>query len=119
MTVYKGGPGQWAWALHRISGVAVLLFLLMHILDTSLILLGPAWYNKLIAFYRHPVMGIMEIGLYAAVLYHSLNGIRITIMDFWLDSIAHHRRMLLVQMILFLFAFVPVAWIMLRHTFLS
>src|SRR3989304_5311277 len=31
--MYRGGPGMLAWALHRITGVAVLLFLyIMHVL---------------------------------------------------------------------------------------
>ena len=35
MRPYRGGIGQWSWALHRFTGVGVLIFLCLHILDTS------------------------------------------------------------------------------------
>ena len=115
MTVYKGGIGQWAWILHRITGVAVLLFLFTHILDTALVMAGPVWYNKIIMIYRMPVFGIMEIGLFAAVLYHAINGVRIVIIDFWPASTVYHKQMFIVEAVLFFLVFLPVAWIMLGH----
>ncbi len=113
--IYRGGVGQWSWALHRLTGVAVLLFLFIHILDTAFIALGPYWYNRIILLYRMPIFGIMEIGLFAAVLYHALNGIRIILIDFCVESIVYYKQMFLVQMILFLLIFLPVAWIMFSH----
>ncbi len=115
MTVYKGGIGQWSWALHRLSGVGVLLFLFTHILDTSLIMLGPERYNHLMQIFRMPLFGVMEIGLFAAVLYHALNGIRIVIIDFWPASTVHYKKMFMVEMALFFLVFLPVAWIMIGH----
>jgi succinate dehydrogenase / fumarate reductase cytochrome b subunit len=118
MTRYRGGIGQWSWALHRLSGLAVLLFLCLHILDTALILLGPELYNRIIRVYRLPLFGLMEIGLFAAVLYHALNGIRITLIDVWVDLTRYHRQLFGVQMGLFAAGFVPVAWVMLTHILL-
>ena len=115
MSVYRGGVGQWSWVLHRVTGVAVLLFLFVHILDTALIIAGPVWYNKIIVVYRMPIFGLMEIGLFAAVLYHSLNGVRICIIDFVVQSIAYYKQMFWIQMILFFLIFLPVAWIMFGH----
>ena len=114
-SVYKGGIGQWSWVLHRVSGVAVLVFFFVHILDTALIMLGPNLYNAIIEVYRMPLFGLMEIGLFAAVLYHSLNGLRITIMDFWVGMIVHYKLLFRIQMTLFLLVFLPVAWIMFGH----
>ena len=110
--IYRGGIGQWSWVLHRVTGVAVLLFLFIHILDTSLIIVGPVWYNKIITIYRMPLFGVMEIGLFAAVLYHSLNGVRICIIDFVVESIAYYKQMFQIQMVLFFLIFLPVAYIM-------
>ena len=115
MSVYRGGVGQWSWVLHRVTGVAGLLFLFTHILDTALIMLGPVWYNKIILIYRDPFFGLMEIGLFAAVLYHSLNGVRVTIVDFYPASTLYYKQMFAVQMILFSLIFLPVGWIMLGH----
>lgn len=115
MTLYKGGVGQWAWVLHRFTGVGVLLFLLIHILDTALIMLGPAWYNKVIAIYRLPVFGVMEIGLFACVLYHALNGVRIILIDFWVASTVYQKEIFYIQSVLFALLFVPVVWLMMGH----
>ena len=115
MSMYRGGVGQWSWILHRVTGVAVLLFLFTHILDTALIMVGPVWYNKIIAVYRWPIFGFMEIGLFAAVLYHALNGVRIIIIDCFVETIPHYKSMFAVQMMVFAAIFFPVAWIMLGH----
>ncbi|MBM2843086.1 MAG: sdhC, partial [Anaerolineales bacterium] len=32
---YRGREGQWAYLLHRVTGLGTLLFLTIHILDTS------------------------------------------------------------------------------------
>ncbi|MBI4313563.1 MAG: succinate dehydrogenase, cytochrome b556 subunit [Candidatus Omnitrophica bacterium] len=117
MTIYRGGIGQWSWIMHRLTGVGVLIFLFTHILDTALIALGPDLYNKIIAVYRWPVFGCMEIGLFAAVLYHALNGVRIILVDFWPASIDFHVRMFWIQMAIFTLIFIPVCVIMLGHVF--
>ncbi len=115
MSFYKGGIGQWSWVLHRVTGVGVLLFLFVHILDTALIMLGPVWYDKILAIYRMPLFGLMEIGLFAAVLYHSLNGFRIIVIDFWPATTVYYKQMFVAQMVLFFLVFLPVGWIMVGH----
>ena len=115
MALYRGGVGQWSWALHRLTGVGVLLFLFFHILDTALILVGPNLYNRIIAIYRLPLFGLGEIGLFAAVLYHALNGIRIIVIDFWPASTRYHKQMFYAVVALFLLVFIPVGWIMLGN----
>ena len=115
MTLYRGGIGQWSWILHRLTGVGVLLFLFFHILDTALILLGPELYNKIIQVYRMPLFGLSEILLFGAVLYHSLNGIRIIVIDFWPASTRYHKTMFLIVLVVFVAVFLPVAGIMLGH----
>ena len=37
-TLYRGGEGMWTWVVHRITGVGVFFFLLVHVLDTALAL---------------------------------------------------------------------------------
>ena len=112
--LYKGGVGQWSWALHRITGVGVLVFLCLHILDTSLIILGPAHYNKIIAIYRIPVFRVMEVGLFACVLFHALNGVRIILIDFWEDLTRFQRQLFYVELTGFVLIMLPVAYVMLR-----
>ncbi len=81
--VYWGDVGQYAWVLHRATGVGVLFFLLVHIVDIALIGLGKDIYNETVAFYANPFLIPMEIALVGAVIYHALNGIRVLLIDFW------------------------------------
>ena len=82
-TLYRGKVGMWSWVLHRITGVAIFFFLLVHVLDTALVRVAPEAYNVVIATYQTPLIGVAELGLVAAVLYHGFNGIRIALIDFW------------------------------------
>lgn len=115
--MYRGGAGQFAWALHRLTGLGVLLFLILHILDTFLIVFGADLYNQVIELYRRPLFRVSEVGLAGAVLYHSLNGVRITLMDFFPALLDRQKQLFYAVMVIFTLVFVPGAWVMLKHVF--
>ena len=71
-TLYKGSPGQWSWLLHRITGVAVILFLFAHVVDTAVVGWGPEAYNRVVSVYHNWVVKLLELGLVAAVLVQDL-----------------------------------------------
>jgi succinate dehydrogenase / fumarate reductase cytochrome b subunit len=109
-TLYRGREGMWSWVLHRITGVAIYFFLLVHILDTALVRVSPEAYNAVINTYKTPVMGLGEIALVAAIGLHALNGVRIILIDFWSVGTRHQRLMfwLVVGLwIVLLVAFIP------------
>jgi len=78
---YRGAIGQWSWVLHRLTGVGVVLFLALHVIDTSWAVFYPDLYVKAIAAYQSPIFTLGEFGLVFAVVYHAFNGIRIAIFD--------------------------------------
>jgi len=82
-TLYRGKVGMWSWVLHRISGVGIFFFLLVHVLDTALVRVSPEAYNIVIESYKTPVVGLAELGLVGAILFHGLNGLRVIAIDFW------------------------------------
>lgn len=82
-TIYRGREGMWSWVLHRITGVSIYFFLLVHILDTALIRVSAEAYDAVMATYKTPIMGLGEAGLVAAIGFHALNGLRIILIDFW------------------------------------
>lgn len=79
---YRGGAGQWAWAIHRAAGLGVLAFLLLHILDIFLAAFGPGLFNDLLFIYKAWPFRILEVALLFGLLYHALNGLRIIVADF-------------------------------------
>jgi succinate dehydrogenase / fumarate reductase, cytochrome b subunit len=117
MIRYRAREGYWAWLLHRVSGVAILLFLFLHILDTALVGFGPEAYESFVFVYRLPVFRVMEVALAAAVLYHGINGLRIIVMDFVDEASRAQRQLWYVAWAVFLVLFVPTAFLMLRPVF--
>lgn len=90
-TLYRGREGMWSWVLHRITGTAIYFFLLVHILDTSLVRVSPEAYNVVIGTYKNPVMGLGEAALVVAIVYHAMNGLRVILVDFWPWATRHQR----------------------------
>ena len=115
-TLYRGREGMWSWVAHRITGVAVYLFLLVHVLDTALVRVDANIYDAVIASYKTPIVNLLEVGLVAAVLFHALNGIRVILVDFWSKGPRYQRAMLWIVMAVWAVLMVPGAYFMLRHT---
>jgi succinate dehydrogenase / fumarate reductase, membrane anchor subunit len=115
--VYKGDSGQYAWILHRLTGLGIIAFLLVHILDIMLIGLGRDVYNHTVAFYGRAFIVPMEIALVGAVVFHSLNGIRIALIDFWPQGVRHQRQLFYSALVLAVALTLPSAIIILAHEF--
>ena len=115
-TLYRGGEGMWSWVAHRITGVAVFFFLLVHVLDTALVRVSPDLYDAVIATYKTPIVNLMEVGLVGAVLYHALNGLRIILVDFWAPGPRHQKAMFRSILVVWLLLMVPGTYFMLQHT---
>lgn len=105
VSLYKGDPGMLNWVLHRISGVTIFFFLFVHVLDTAVIRVDPNKYTEVIETYKTPLIGLMEIALVAAVLYHAFNGVRIILVDFWSKGAKYQRVLLWVILTLFVIVF--------------
>lgn len=82
-TIYKGKSGQWSFVAHRITGFLVFMFLLLHIVDVSLVNIDPELYNTVHQLYGNVLLRLFEVGLLFALLFHSMNGLRIVLVDFF------------------------------------
>ena len=78
---YKLRVGMFAWILHRLTGLALVGYLVIHVWGLKAIT-NPEAYNALIASYHAPIFKVAEFGLLGAVIYHALNGLRIVLIDF-------------------------------------
>ncbi|HUP68790.1 MAG TPA: succinate dehydrogenase, cytochrome b556 subunit [Acidimicrobiales bacterium] len=92
-TVYRGRSGQWAFVAHRITGFLVFFFLLLHIVDVSLVS-NPRLYDEVHELYGNVLLRLFEVGLLGALVFHSLNGLRIVMIDFFPGSIRNEKRVL-------------------------
>jgi succinate dehydrogenase / fumarate reductase cytochrome b subunit len=116
-TLYRGREGMWSWVAHRVTGVLIFVFLLVHVLDTALVRVSPEAYNDVIDTYKNPVVGLGELGLVAAVVFHAFNGLRVMAVDFWSKGPRYHRQMLWGVIGLWVVLMVPFTIRHLSHVF--
>ena len=112
---YRGAIGQWSWVLHRLAGLGVVVFLLIHVIDTSWAVLAPDLYEEAIASYQTPIFTIGEFILIAALIYHGYNGLRIILLDYRPRLWRYQQRAAVYVLIAAVVTLIPVFILMLRH----
>ena len=74
--------GAIAFVLHRITGLALVLYIIMHIYSVGNVLGGEDAFNTIMKGYDNTFGHVIEYLLLLAVIWHLFNGLRITITDF-------------------------------------
>ena len=106
-TSYRGRTGMWLYIFHRVTGVALFGYLLIHIISTTLILLGPEIYEGAEAVYKNFYFRIAEIFLMLAVLSHAINGLRIIAIDLWSKGTKYQSPLNYLAITVFLIVWIP------------
>ncbi len=91
MNGYRWHTGSVAWLLHRLAGLALTLYIVLHIWVVHHLSLGPKAFDEMMAAVQSPVFRVLEIGLLGTVLYHSFNGLRILLFDLGLATLAQKK----------------------------
>jgi succinate dehydrogenase / fumarate reductase, cytochrome b subunit len=115
---YRGREGMLAWAFHRISGIGIFAFIVLHVIDIYLVGGDPELYDEVLAFYASLPGRVLEVVLGAALLYHALNGLRIIIIDLWPRMTVYHRQLWWASWAIFIGVGVPGAVIIMRPVWL-
>lgn len=108
--------GTWSWLLHRLSGIALALYVFPHFWVISSAMLGPEGFNKRLALVQSEFFHIVEIGLIGVIFFHMLNGIRVTLVDFS-PTTRHHKLLLGIAMVVFLGAMLYTLYVFNLHYF--
>jgi succinate dehydrogenase / fumarate reductase cytochrome b subunit len=109
---YRGREGQWAFMLHRITGLGVVLFLMIHIVDTSFVYFAPQLYGDVLNVYRSTLFSLGEIALVFCLFFHGVNGLRIAYLDMFAPknwTIEKTRKSTQIALIIALVMWVPAA----------
>ena len=114
---YRGREGMWTWILHRATGLGVLLFLIVHVVDTGLIIYSPSFYDHALAIYKSPIFRIAELLIFFSVLFHAVNGLRIVVQDFWPAVMLRQRQLVWAATAVVVLAMLPITWIMVAPLF--
>jgi len=115
--MYKGQSGMWSWLLHRVTGLGILLFLFVHIVDISLLGFGPVVYDDGILLFDNVGVRPLSLALIGAVLFHAFNGVRIMAIDFWRKGVKYQRGMFVAALVVTLVAFIPMAYFVIGPVF--
>ncbi len=74
--------GMWAYALNRITGIGLVVYLYLHLGVLSLLSRGPGSWDSFVSLARSPFFLTLDVILLAGILIHGLNGLRLTLTGF-------------------------------------
>ena len=96
---YQGGGPMFTWMLHRITGVAILVFVGLHIISSFFMQQTASEVATFInSIYENP---IFQIFVAFFVLFHALNGLRIAVLDLWPRFLTYQREALWLEWTIF------------------
>ena len=75
------GAERYAYALHRLTGLGILFYFLMHIFVTSARMGGPERWDSTMAFFSTPFFKVGEFLVYLAFAFHAINGLRLVCIE--------------------------------------
>ena len=81
-----------SFALRRITGVALVVYLFMHMWVIGSVNLGPEAFDARLNMVQTPFFKLLEIALLAAVVYHAFDGIRLLIIHWF--NVTNYRTSL-------------------------
>ncbi|MCC7130106.1 MAG: hypothetical protein IT297_06870 [Anaerolineae bacterium] len=100
---YRGGGPMISWALHRISGLAIVLFVGLHVISSFFMQqLGSDFATAINTVYESIYFQFVMIFI---VLFHALNGLRVIILDLWPRLIKYQREATWLQWLIFIPAY--------------
>ena len=105
---YKGQGPMLTFILHRIGGLGMAIFIAMHILASFMggktgVFLNNVYENWL-----------FQIFIFFCVLFHAINGLRITIVDLFPRLIPHQREAIWVEWAVFIPLFAIAVFVIIR-----
>ncbi len=118
LMMYHRFSGSWAWIFHRITGLALTAYICIHIfalsnLQKHKIDNGRA-FNEEMALFTSPFFLFIEWLLFAFVLYHTLNGIRIVLVDF-ANGARYHKKLHYAVVTIGVIAFFAMGYVIFSH----
>ncbi len=107
---YKGGGPMLSSILHRITGLAIVLFVGTHVIASfAMQQFGSAWATSVNIVYESVYFQFVMIFV---VLFHMLNGLRMIILDFWPRLLEFQREATWLQWLIFIPVYGLIAMIM-------
>lgn len=71
--------GSWAFALNRLTGIGLSVYLIIHLIVLSTLLRGEAAWNDFVAIAKTPPFLVLDVILLIGLVFHGLNGVRVAL----------------------------------------
>jgi succinate dehydrogenase / fumarate reductase cytochrome b subunit len=75
------GLDRYAYALHRLTGLGILAYFIMHIFVTGSRVGGPEKWDSTMSTFGSPLFKVGEFLVVLAFAYHAINGIRLVLVE--------------------------------------
>lgn len=87
LSAHRNHPTYWAFVLHRVSGLALALFLPIHLYVLAMAIDGGARLDAFLDWTDQPVVKLAEIVLVVLLALHMAGGLRLLAVEFlpWRD----------------------------------
>ena len=105
---YKGQGPMLTFILHRIGGLGMAIFITIHILASFM---GGKTGVFLNTIYEN---WLFQIFIFFCVLFHAINGLRITIVDLFPRLLVHEREAIWVEWAVFIPLFAIAVFVIIR-----
>jgi succinate dehydrogenase / fumarate reductase cytochrome b subunit len=105
---YKGQGPMLTFILHRIGGLGMAIFITMHILASFM---GGKTGVFLNIIYEN---WLFQIFIFFCVLFHAINGLRITIVDLFPKLLPHEREAIWVEWAVFIPLYTIAVFVIIR-----
>lgn len=90
--VRKEHLGFWAFALNRLTGLGLTLYLFLHLGVLSLLAQGESQWDNFVELARSPWFLALDVVLIFGILFHGLNGIRVALVGMGI-GVEEHRTL--------------------------
>lgn len=112
---YRGGMPMLSWAIHRIGGLAMVLFVGLHIVSSFFMQqFASDWATTINIIYESVWF---QLFIVFVVYFHGLNGLRIIVLDFWPKLLQYQRELTWLQWLVFIPAYAVTALLMVLYHF--
>ena len=104
---------MWAWILHRTSGLAMVLFVGLHIIAGFLTQeFGSELGLSINIIYEN---WMFQLVIFALVIYHAVNGLRVVILDLAPALLEYQREMIWAEWFIIMPLYALVIFSILKH----
>jgi len=79
--VVAWGVERYLYILHRLTGLGILMFFLLHIFASSVRMYGPESWAVAMGILKNPIFVLGEFLVFVAFAFHALNGIRLIFIE--------------------------------------